>query len=192
MKKIYLLLVAVSVIAVGCQQGNSSSQSHTEVPDEVKAQAVAARDALFLKLSGRLMEVVGSSGPAAAIEVCSKEAPGIAESIGEEHGVKIGRTALKLRNSSNRPPDWAAKLLSDSLIEPKFVTLSEEKAGALLPIRLQGQCMMCHGPKNLISPEVKKQLAEFYPQDQATGFKEGDLRGWFWVEVSTGTTGEDK
>jgi hypothetical protein len=22
-----------------------------------------------------------------------------------------------------------------------------------------------------------------YPKDQATGFKEGDLRGWFWVEV---------
>ena len=26
-------------------------------------------------------------------------------------------------------------------------------------------------------------LAKEYPADQATGFKENDLRGWFWVEV---------
>jgi len=26
-------------------------------------------------------------------------------------------------------------------------------------------------------------LAAKYPMDQATGFKEGDLRGWFWIEV---------
>jgi hypothetical protein len=30
---------------------------------------------------------------------------------------------------------------------------------------------------------VKEALAEHYPEDQATGFQEGDLRGWFCIEV---------
>ena len=34
-----------------------------------------------------------------------------------------------------------------------------------------------------LAGEVKNELASLYPNDQATGFKEGDLRGWFWVNV---------
>ena len=45
--------------------------------------------------------------------------------------------------------------------------------------------MTCHGPKDKISEEVKGQLAKLYPNDTATGFQTGDLRGWFWVEVPT-------
>ena len=30
---------------------------------------------------------------------------------------------------------------------------------------------------------VKEALAASYPADRATGFREGDLRGWFWIEV---------
>jgi hypothetical protein len=35
----------------------------------------------------------------------------------------------------------------------------------------------------MIPDEVKQTLAKEYPDDQATGFEEGDLRGWFWIEV---------
>jgi hypothetical protein len=42
---------------------------------------------------------------------------------------------------------------------------------------------MCHGPKEQLIPEVKEQLAKLYPEDSATGFSEGELRGWFWVEL---------
>jgi hypothetical protein len=31
--------------------------------------------------------------------------------------------------------------------------------------------------------DVKEKLATFYPQDQATGFSAGELRGWFWIEL---------
>jgi hypothetical protein len=37
-----------------------------------------------------------------------------------------------------------------------------------------------------LSPAVREELKERYPADQATGFKDGDLRGWFWVEVPKG------
>ena len=50
---------------------------------------------------------------------------------------------------------------------------------------LKVQCLACHGLKEQISPEVQAQLDRLYPEDQATGFNEGDLRGWFWVNVPT-------
>ncbi|MGM0774574.1 MAG: c-type heme family protein, partial [Pseudomonadota bacterium] len=41
----------------------------------------------------------------------------------------------------------------------------------------------CHGKS--IDPEVKAKLDELYPEDQATGFSEGDLRGAFVVTRQT-------
>jgi hypothetical protein len=55
--------------------------------------------------------------------------------------------------------------------------------GALLPIHLKEQCVTCHGPAESIADDVREKLLELYPHDRAVGFKEGDLRGWFWVEV---------
>jgi hypothetical protein len=160
---------------------------------EAKAKAIQAKDALFQRLSGRLAEAMKTSGPAAAIEVCSKDAPEIAAAVGREHGVKIGRTSIKLRNSNNTPPDWMKPLIKDSNLVPQMVDLLDGETGVLLPIMLQAGCVACHGPTEMISDEIKQQqLAKFYPDDDATEFKEGDLRGWFWVEVPRISTTPDQ
>jgi hypothetical protein len=31
--------------------------------------------------------------------------------------------------------------------------------------------------------DVRQALLQRYPEDRAIGYAEGDLRGWFWVEV---------
>lgn len=150
-----------------------------------KAIALAAKEALFARLSARLTEAIKSAGPAAAIEVCSREAASIAKTVGDEHGVKIGRTAIKLRNSQNEPPEWVKPLIQEPTAQPQFVEIENGHRGALLPIKLKAKCIICHGPADGLDRDIKKQLAKLYPKDQATGFKEGDLRGWFWVEVPT-------
>lgn len=151
--------------------------------DQQQAKMLAAKDALFEKLSGRLMEAMAQGGPSAAILVCQKEAPQIAKAVGQEQGVSIGRTGVRLRNPNNQAPAWAVELIEQKTDKPTFVTLSDNKAAALLPIKLQVQCLMCHGPDEQIAPDVKAQLQTSYPADQATGFNEGDLRGWFWVTL---------
>ena len=186
MKRIFILLL---VAVVGCQRTETpvaqtkADPVETTVSPTTKEKAMAAKEELFKQLSGRLMEVMKSDGPAAAIEVCSKEASRFAESVGEQHNVKIGRTSLKLRNSQNVAPEWATKLTTADAVEPQFVEIDQNTAGALLPIKLQQKCLNCHGPEDSLAPGVKTQLAKNYPDDQATGFSEGDLRGWFWVEV---------
>ncbi len=146
---------------------------------------LAAKDALSAQLSGRLQETMGSAGPIAAISVCQKEAPKIAKSVSTEHGLQIGRTGVRLRNPENKPPVWAEALIASRTDTPTFATLSNGHVSALLPIKLQAQCLMCHGPNEQIAPNIKAQLAKHYPNDQATGFQDGELRGWFWVEMSS-------
>ena len=160
-------------------------------PGDPKQLAMAAKASLFERLSSRLLAAMSDGGPAAAIKVCSEEAPKMAEAVGAEHHLKIGRTSFKLRNPRNAPPEWAQPLIEQRSEENQFVELPSGGTGALLPIKLKVQCMTCHGPEDQIAEDVKAQLAKLYPDDQATGFQEGDLRGWFWVEVPAALTGAD-
>jgi hypothetical protein len=194
MNKFFVTIIPVMLLQatlVGCgpsrQQPNSDwlPVKEAQLTSDQAAQrdkALLARDAMFKSLKGRLVEVVGTEGPTAAIEVCSIEAPQIADQVSQEHGLAIGRTSFRLRNPDNSPPEWAARLVEDRVAEPEYLT-NDGRFAALLPIRLQPECLMCHGQEEEILPAVADALAEHYPQDKATGFREGDLRGWFWVEV---------
>ena len=198
MLKNTLIAIAFGALGMaGCQDNsrdtsNQSSDSKISEPTIVKdstlsetekGKLLAAKEVLFQKLLGRLMDAVSKTGPAGAIQVCQLEAKAIATEVGKEANVKIGRTGVRLRNASNTPPVWARQLVIDKIDTPVFMKLSNSHAAALLPIKLQTQCLMCHGPSEQIAPDVKDKLAKLYPQDQATGFSEGELRGWFWVEL---------
>ena len=128
------------------------------------------------------MDVVSKDGLPAAISVCREDAPRLAKEVSDEHGLSIGRTSFRLRNSANQPPKWAEALIVDRVDQPTYLT-SEERLAALLPIPTAAMCLDCHGTKDGISADVLSALDKKYPDDQATGFEEGDLRGWFWVEV---------
>jgi hypothetical protein len=193
MKKLNaLIVILVSLLVVpGCRQPAEESGTTWTViaegdmrPEQTaqREKALAARDAMFTSLKGRLMDVIGSEGPAAAISVCSTEAPQIAEQISQAHGLEIRRTSFRLRNADSTPPTWASQLVSDRVSEPTYLT-QDGKLAALLPIRIQAPCLVCHGADDTIPAPVKEALAEHYPKDQATGFQDGDLRGWFSVEV---------
>lgn len=196
------LLFSLAVI-LGCERPNRESKSRvsdataanesltdvapirefSDLQQQQRQVATAAKDDLFMKLSGRLMSVIGEAGPASAIDVCKSEAPKFSWQVSQKFGVEIGRTAFKLRNSTNQPPAWAKQFVANRVDTPTFVALPEGSLGAMLPIHLKPACTICHGTKEQIAPDVKSALALHYPIDAATGFREGDLRGWFWVEV---------
>lgn len=158
-------------------------------PDQ-KAQQQKCEEAVKAmagRLMGELTTALDSGGPSGAIEVCRTRAPEIAAAISNEYGLLIGRTSFRLRNPANAPPEWAAKLVRDQVAEPTWLAGPDGRLGGLLPIRLKAQCGMCHGPKDQIDPKVLSAIEESYPDDAATGFKEGDLRGWFWVATPAKT-----
>jgi hypothetical protein len=125
-----------------------------------------------------------AAGMDEAIAACNTQAPGIAARYSVD-GVVLGRASHRLRNPANAAPDWVAPVLDDYLVadtkpEARVVEISAGRTGYVEPIFLGPQCLGCHGEN--LSPDVSDRLAELYPDDRATGFAAGDLRGVFWVE----------
>ncbi len=138
------------------------------------------------RLQGRLAQAMGAGGPAAAVTVCHDDAPRIAREVGAERKVEIGRTSDRLRNPGNAPPAWARSAVERMAgrpaaeVGPLAVDLGD-RVGVLLPIAVKSACLGCHGPAAGLSPKVKEALAAAYPADRATGYAEGDARGFTWV-----------
>lgn len=148
-----------------------------------RERALKAPPLLFQRLSQRLMEALGEGGAAGAIEVCQLDAPGLRDAVERDLALRVGRTSFRLRNPANQPPDWAAPYVAARRAEPVWLTHADGRLAGLVPIRLQALCVACHGPAERLADGVAEALAARYPADQATGFLEGDLRGWFWIEV---------
>ena len=139
-------------------------------------------------LKGRLGAALRDGGPPAGIETCKLVAQDLTAAVGEETGVSVGRSSLRLRNPKNTGPAWVQELLAEwgegraSAYEAGHETVD----GTLRfwkPIPVDGVCLNCHAATAGLVPEIRDALAEAYPEDQATGFAYGDLRGVFWAEV---------
>ncbi|MCA9563683.1 MAG: DUF3365 domain-containing protein, partial [Myxococcales bacterium] len=52
----------------------------------------------------------------------------------------------------------------------------------LSPILMSTACLPCHGDENHLIPALNEPLHRLYPDDQATGFEEGEVRGYFWAQ----------
>lgn len=157
--------------------------AHSPEQQAQRNRALAARDAMAQALFARLDAELRAAGPASAIAVCKEEAPRIAAQTAEAHGVRIGRTSDRLRNPANLAPEWATPLLTDRPDQPRFAEGSDGSLGVVLPIRLAPNCLACHGGESDIAPATRDALAAAFPDDHATGFAIGDVRGWFWVET---------
>ena len=147
---------------------------------------LTATNALASELLGELTAALDSGDADAAIAVCRSKVRVVAAHVSEAYGVDIGRTSYWLRNPANVPPEWAHPYVETMIEEPTYVAGPNGELGALLPIKLKAECQMCHGQVDEIDEGIAAALAEHYPGDQAVGFAEGDLRGWFWVEAPPG------
>ena len=146
-------------------------------------RALAAKGELAKTLMGELKAELEIGGPSGAVTVCRDMAPMISEHVADNHRLSIGRTSHRLRNPDNLAPAWAEPAINEIVETAWYVEGPAGELGAILPIKLAAPCLACHGPVDGIDEDVRSAIAEDYPDDQATGFAEGDLRGWFWVEV---------
>jgi hypothetical protein len=129
-----------------------------------------------------------AGGPANAITVCKTEAPRIAGELSVD-GVVMGRSSHKLRNHENVAPAWAMPIIESFAADgeppiPTGVELGGGRYGYVEPIMTQPLCLSCHGSS--LHSDIAAKISELYPNDEATGFGEGDFRGVFWVEFPAG------
>ena len=125
-----------------------------------------------------------AEGPDEAVAACQLKAPAIAAALSKD-GVRVGRTSHKLRNPANASPAWVEPTLAAWLADaadrtPRTQRLGSGREGYVEPIVMQPLCTTCHGSQ--IEPALAERIQALYPNDQATGFEVGDLRGVFYVE----------
>ena len=110
--------------------------------------------------------------------------------VAADHGMLLSRVSLKNRNPENAPNTWQTTVLENfegqklAGKDPGTLAWSETASTGdgrefrfMKAIPTAGVCLTCHGVN--LAPEVGNMLSELYPEDRATGFKEGDVRGAF-------------
>jgi hypothetical protein len=162
------------------------------VDAKVLEETRAAAGKLATELGGRLKAEMSSNGPVAAISVCKQVAPEIASRISQEKNWQVGRVGTRARNPGNTPNAWqqeALKQFAERLAKGEkpdameFTQIERDTAGYgahlnyAKAVVLQPVCTTCHGAVEGIPEGVRAKLKEDYPNDKATGYQVGDLRG---------------
>lgn len=163
-------------------------------PDELRAATEEARkvaDALIAQIRGELTRALESSGPLRAVVVCKYSMPEISSNLSRKHGWRISRVSLKARNPALGMADaWEQRVLHhfDQQVSrgEKAASLEQgevvsEPAGKyfryMRALAMGPLCQACHGTPDQISDAIKAQLALEYPNDTATGYRIGQVRG---------------
>lgn len=184
-----ILFIFLLSTLLSCQ-----NQDQSMPPEKKEALLKTSQEAsqkLMKELKTQLVNTMKAGGPPAALEVCHTQAPLIAIGNSTEK-MTLRRTSLKPRNPSNAPKAYEKQILEQwqnapQAIQAKHQIIQTEFGPSSLymqPITIQKACLQCHGSSDTIHPEVAKKLNTLYPQDQATGYKEGDLRGAVVVEIA--------
>jgi len=127
-----------------------------------------------------------------AVAGCSREPEPAAKVGGTAPAVEWQPVTASAMTPTQKAQQELVAAATNAMVAEVFGELqaglaSGGELGALLPIRLRAECEMCHGPVESITEDIHRAIDTFYPNDQAVGFVEGDLRGWVWVEVPPGT-----
>jgi hypothetical protein len=191
---------AVASVALALTACASSPAAPTQEPRQYRLHEVppalspaVERGEAAMKLVGRslmqrLQAELGQGGPGEAVTSCHEEAQLISAELARSAGVEAGRTSARLRNPANAPRPWAKGYVEATAgrkaadVEPVAFDLGD-RVGLLRPITVGGACLACHGSPEQIPASAASSISARYPDDRATGFAEGDLRGFFWAEV---------
>jgi hypothetical protein len=183
---VLMLVTTASALAPGIAAGNGDGDVDAE------SRLPQSRDLtrqFQQRLKAELEAAIAQGGPVGAIAVCRDKAPAIAQELSAASGALVSRTALRVRNPANAPQPWQREVLlrfqdrmaageaADGL--ESIETPAGEGARYMKAIPTGPLCLTCHGSS--LSAEVQSALRSMYPEDAATGFAVGDLRGAFSV-----------
>lgn len=192
---VMLALSSVIVLLAAC-----SNQAPKVDEAIVRDRSVVIADRFQAALQQQLRAALAQGGPVAAVSVCKEAAPAIAASESAASGAIVRRVALRNRNPQGGVPEdmrvhydalAAAPLVDGQPASRVWTTGTGEAARVnyLRAIPMQAQpCSTCHGVD--VAPAVSDHIRSLYPDDLATGFEPGELRGALLVSWSASALNE--
>lgn len=177
---------AIAALVVGLAAAPALAQDVEALKREGAGVIQGYAAALLKELQGG----IDQGGPTNALGVCKLAAPALAADASAQSGWRVARTSHKLRNPTSAPDAFEEKVLADFLarlekgekaVDLAYAAVVDTPDGKVFrmikAIPTQELCLNCHGAE--LKPEVKAKLDELYPQDKATGFSVGQMRGVF-------------
>jgi hypothetical protein len=161
--------------------------------DDAGTQAALEQEAAAIvksfggSLKPKLTEAIQSGGLVHAVTVCSVEAPAIAANLSATTGWSVKRVSLKPRNKTSAEPDAFERAVLEQFDqrqrqgEPaadlRYAAMVDGEFRYMQAQGVEGLCLNCHGDQ--IDPQLQQALSRYYPQDAATGYSLGQIRGAF-------------
>lgn len=187
MNRLLTVVLSTALLAVP-----AVADHHVE-PDQrtmAREARLVSKD-LIEQLGGALKQALAESGPNGAISVCRDVAPALAASLSRETGWKVSRVSLKTRNPLIGQPDaWEQEVLHDfdeaaaaarntaNMERAEFVTEPDGRYFRYMKaLPVKPLCLTCHGTDKTIPESVQARLQQEYPNDRATGYYAGQIRG---------------
>ena len=178
---VYILVI---LLTASCNSKQQKAAEEEKVSDT--ADFLLKGDTLTAKvqkiLLSNVMQAIKAGGPVYAVAYCNVHALSLTDSLEGEYNCIIQRVSDKYRNPANKPNVTDTKVLAEmsSTNSMKPVLVSEN--GRMVyykPIKIaMPACLSCHGSAGKeIDSKTLEIIYQKYPDDMATGYKEGDLRG---------------
>jgi hypothetical protein len=189
-----LALLIVCLIVVSSLPASAQKRSKDIAFEKALIDARNVSNQLAERVRSLLLQEIEEGGFSSAVRVCSELAQEMTLQFNAQTGHDVRRISLKHRNPKNVPDAYEQRKLEEFNILNQKKELSDEYSEIveeqgkrylryLRPLIVASLCITCHGPKESISQEVKTILAERYPDDRATGFLVGDVRGAITVKI---------
>jgi len=147
---------------------------------------------LLGQLGQKLKAAMSTDGPVAAVSVCKESAPAIARQLSIANDAKVTRVGTRVRNQNMGIPNaWQKEALTqfearlaqgERAADIEYWQVADNGHGKselryAKAIAVQPQCLSCHGSAQDIAAPLAEKLRIEYPNDQATGYSVGQLRG---------------
>ncbi|MCB2206482.1 DUF3365 domain-containing protein [bacterium] len=188
-----LTILAATMLLAGCS-GNTALDEGKQQQAEAKARDAAQE--LAGTLMGEVQKAMKENGPSGAVLVCAEKAQPLTNEIADRYGVTLRRVTTKPRNPLDAPDDYEQNILAHfASMQEKgtldFKTTHSETVTEngiqvlrfMKPLTIKKPCLACHAAAEELDANVRQALADRYPDDQATGYSAGDLRGAISVTV---------
>lgn len=187
---LFLPVLALALWA-GCQGESTPTLTEEEQSQYTrKGQDIVQQVATII--TSAVTKSLNDGGVAKAAQYCSYMAIPMVDTLGANHGVKIRRTSDKIRNPKDAPTErelevfnqFASDKAAGKELQPLVEAIDAHTVAYYQPILIQPLCLTCHGVLGETMTEENYSFIKYlYPDDQATGYQLGDLRGIFSLQI---------
>jgi len=193
-KSIILSALATSLIfSSGLYAKDMKNKKEHKYKEEKKIAKGAIKE-LLKNFKKSFKPAMKKGGPVGATNFCADKAEEITTNVNKKlkDGVSIKRITLKPRNEKNMATGSEKEILTtlktlqdNNVVLPKMLVqkVDDKHIRVYKPITLKPMCVVCHGTEDKLDKKAYEAIKEKYPNDKAIGYKVGDLRGAFVIDI---------